>query len=135
MLDDLSVRQGRWADSPESAKVCRHCLVSFFTIECAQSIPKFIESFKDQILMSDVALPVSKFATFNEFFYRYATAKYTMVVYHRRHATQEADAVCPACGTPRQPRGARVCSGLPHDCLCDGGQRQSVLDKGDYYST
>lgn len=44
----------------------------------AQSIPKFVESFKDQILMSDVALPISEFKTFNEFFYRYAP-----------HATQQ----------------------------------------------
>ena len=82
MLEDLSARQGRWADSPESAKVSplfftyqwSHVCVSVGASLPPQAIPKFIEGFKDQILMSDVALPISKFETFNQFFYRCVAA-------------------------------------------------------------
>ncbi|KAF8646803.1 hypothetical protein HU200_065601 [Digitaria exilis] len=54
LLKNLSEKQGKKMNSPESAK----------------DIPKFLELFKDQINMDEVKDPVESFKTFNEFFIR-----------------------------------------------------------------
>ncbi|KAL8061046.1 hypothetical protein ABFX02_02G063200 [Erythranthe guttata] len=54
LLQSISEKQGRKMDTAESAK----------------NIPKFIESFKDQLNMSEVKYPLENFKTFNEFFIR-----------------------------------------------------------------
>ncbi|WVZ67337.1 hypothetical protein U9M48_016428 [Paspalum notatum var. saurae] len=54
LLKDLSEKQGKKMNSPESAK----------------DIPKFLELFKDQINMDEVKDPIESFKTFNEFFIR-----------------------------------------------------------------
>lgn len=54
LLKNLSEKQGKKMNSPESAK----------------DIPKFLESFKDQINMDEVKDPIESFKTFNEFFIR-----------------------------------------------------------------
>ncbi|XP_072953356.1 phosphatidylserine decarboxylase proenzyme 2-like [Typha angustifolia] len=54
LLQNISEKQGRQMNSPESAK----------------DIPKFIEFFKDQINMDEVKYPIEYFKTFNEFFIR-----------------------------------------------------------------
>ncbi|PAN26432.1 hypothetical protein PAHAL_5G012000 [Panicum hallii] len=54
LLKNLSEKQGKKMNSPESAK----------------DIPKFLELFKDQINMDEVNGPIESFKTFNEFFIR-----------------------------------------------------------------
>jgi len=54
LLKNLSEKQGKKMNSPESAK----------------DIPKFLELFKDQINMDEVNDPIESFKTFNEFFIR-----------------------------------------------------------------
>ncbi|KAK3163073.1 hypothetical protein QOZ80_1BG0097270 [Eleusine coracana subsp. coracana] len=54
ILKNLSEKQGKKMNSPESAK----------------DIPKFLELFKDQINMDEVKDPMESFKTFNEFFIR-----------------------------------------------------------------
>ncbi|KAL6613786.1 hypothetical protein ACP70R_036056 [Stipagrostis hirtigluma subsp. patula] len=54
LLKNLSEKQGKKMNSPESAK----------------DIPKFLELFKDQINMDEVKDPIESFKTFNEFFIR-----------------------------------------------------------------
>ncbi|KAI4299054.1 hypothetical protein L6164_032550 [Bauhinia variegata] len=54
LLQSISEKQGARMDSPESA----------------EDIPKFIESFKDQINLAEVKYPLEHFKTFNEFFIR-----------------------------------------------------------------
>ncbi|XP_062231642.1 phosphatidylserine decarboxylase proenzyme 2-like [Phragmites australis] len=54
LLKNLSEKQGKKMNSPESAK----------------DIPKFVELFKDQINMDEVKDPIESFKTFNEFFIR-----------------------------------------------------------------
>ncbi|PKA57125.1 phosphatidylserine decarboxylase [Apostasia shenzhenica] len=54
LLHNLSEKQGRHMNSPESAK----------------DIPKFIEFFKDQINVDEIKHPIDSFKTFNEFFIR-----------------------------------------------------------------
>ncbi|OEL35458.1 Phosphatidylserine decarboxylase proenzyme 2 [Dichanthelium oligosanthes] len=54
ILKNLSEKQGKKMNSPESAK----------------DIPKFLELFKDQINMDEVKDPIESFKTFNEFFVR-----------------------------------------------------------------
>ncbi|KAJ4950716.1 hypothetical protein NE237_027548 [Protea cynaroides] len=54
LLQSISEKQGKRMNSVESAK----------------EIPKFIEFFKDQIIMDEVKYPVEQFKTFNEFFVR-----------------------------------------------------------------
>ncbi|XP_074292959.1 phosphatidylserine decarboxylase proenzyme 2-like [Silene latifolia] len=54
VLQNLSTKQGEKMNSVESAK----------------DIPKFLESFKDQINLSEVKYPLDHFKTFNEFFIR-----------------------------------------------------------------
>ncbi|CAM0147788.1 unnamed protein product [Urochloa decumbens] len=54
ILKNLSEKQGKKMNSPDSAK----------------DIPKFLELFKDQINMDEVKDPIESFKTFNEFFIR-----------------------------------------------------------------
>ncbi|KAL6853390.1 hypothetical protein ACP4OV_019419 [Aristida adscensionis] len=54
LLKNLSEKQGKKMNSPESAK----------------DIPKFLELFKGQINMDEVKDPIESFKTFNEFFIR-----------------------------------------------------------------
>ncbi|KAG5000555.1 hypothetical protein JHK87_021627 [Glycine soja] len=54
LLQSISEKQGARMDSPESSA----------------DIPKFIESFKDQINLAEVKYPLEHFKTFNEFFIR-----------------------------------------------------------------
>eukprot|EP00257_Ricinus_communis_P020053 XP_015579203.1 phosphatidylserine decarboxylase proenzyme 2 [Ricinus communis] len=54
LLRSISEKQGRKMNSAESAK----------------QIPKFIESFKDQINLAEIKYPLEHFKTFNEFFIR-----------------------------------------------------------------
>ncbi|KAK2986935.1 hypothetical protein RJ640_009078 [Escallonia rubra] len=54
LLQSLSERQGKKMNSVESA----------------EDIPKFVEFFKDQIIMAEVKYPLEHFKTFNEFFIR-----------------------------------------------------------------
>ncbi|KAJ4748646.1 Phosphatidylserine decarboxylase proenzyme 2 [Rhynchospora pubera] len=54
LLQNLSEKQGKQMNSPESAK----------------DIPKFLEFFKDQINMDEVKYPIEHFKTFNDFFVR-----------------------------------------------------------------
>ncbi|KAK7246788.1 hypothetical protein RIF29_41658 [Crotalaria pallida] len=54
LLQNISEKQGARMDSPESSA----------------DIPKFIESFKDQINLAEVKHPLEHFKTFNEFFIR-----------------------------------------------------------------
>ncbi|CAN6458626.1 unnamed protein product [Victoria cruziana] len=54
LLQNMSEKQGRKMDSPESAK----------------DIPKFIEFFKDQINLNEIKYSLDHFKTFNEFFIR-----------------------------------------------------------------
>uniref|UniRef100_J3L822 Phosphatidylserine decarboxylase proenzyme 2 n=1 Tax=Oryza brachyantha TaxID=4533 RepID=J3L822_ORYBR len=54
LLKNLSEKQGKKMNSPESAK----------------DIPKFLELFKDQINLDEVKDPLESFKTFNEFFIR-----------------------------------------------------------------
>ncbi|KAK7328205.1 hypothetical protein VNO77_22307 [Canavalia gladiata] len=54
LLQSISEKQGAKMDSPESAA----------------DIPKFIESFKDQINLAEVKYPLEHFKTFNDFFIR-----------------------------------------------------------------
>ncbi|KAG2396290.1 hypothetical protein LR48_Vigan09g267500 [Vigna angularis] len=54
LLQSISEKQGTRMDSPESSA----------------NIPKFIESFKDQINLAEVKYPLEHFKTFNEFFIR-----------------------------------------------------------------
>ncbi|TKY45927.1 Phosphatidylserine decarboxylase proenzyme 2 [Spatholobus suberectus] len=54
LLQSISEKQGARMDSPESSA----------------DIPKFIESFKDQINLAEVKYPLEQFKTFNEFFIR-----------------------------------------------------------------
>ncbi|CAJ1963547.1 unnamed protein product [Sphenostylis stenocarpa] len=54
LLQSISEKQGARMDSPESSA----------------DIPKFIESFKDQINLAEVNYPLEHFKTFNEFFIR-----------------------------------------------------------------
>ncbi|XP_047180296.1 phosphatidylserine decarboxylase proenzyme 2-like isoform X1 [Vigna umbellata] len=54
LLQSISEKQGTRMDSPESSA----------------DIPKFIESFKDQINLAEVKYPLEHFKTFNEFFIR-----------------------------------------------------------------
>ncbi|XP_014518541.2 phosphatidylserine decarboxylase proenzyme 2 [Vigna radiata var. radiata] len=54
LLQNISEKQGARMDSPESSA----------------DIPKFIESFKDQINLAEVKYPLEQFKTFNEFFIR-----------------------------------------------------------------
>ncbi|KAK7331683.1 hypothetical protein VNO80_28420 [Phaseolus coccineus] len=54
LLQSISEKQGARMDSPESSA----------------DIPKFIESFKDQINLAEVKHPLEHFKTFNEFFIR-----------------------------------------------------------------
>ncbi|KAG1369972.1 phosphatidylserine decarboxylase proenzyme 2 [Cocos nucifera] len=54
ILRSISEKQGRWMNSPESAK----------------DIPKFIKSFEDQVKMDEIKHPIDYFKTFNEFFIR-----------------------------------------------------------------
>ncbi|KAJ1419916.1 Zinc-binding ribosomal protein [Sesbania bispinosa] len=54
LLQRISEKQGARMDSPESAA----------------DIPKFIESFKDQINLAECKYPLEHFKTFNEFFIR-----------------------------------------------------------------
>ncbi|XP_031504197.1 phosphatidylserine decarboxylase proenzyme 2-like [Nymphaea colorata] len=54
LLQNMSEKQGRKMDSPESAK----------------DIPKFVEFFKDQINLDEIKYSIDHFKTFNEFFIR-----------------------------------------------------------------
>ncbi|XP_050272640.1 phosphatidylserine decarboxylase proenzyme 2-like isoform X2 [Quercus robur] len=54
LLQSISEKQGRRMSSTESTK----------------DIPKFVESFKDQINLAEVKYPLEHFKTFNEFFIR-----------------------------------------------------------------
>ncbi|GAB2277675.1 phosphatidylserine decarboxylase [Dionaea muscipula] len=54
LLQEISEKQGRKMNSPDSAK----------------DIPQFVELFKDQINLSEVRHPLDSFKTFNEFFVR-----------------------------------------------------------------
>ncbi|XP_027932025.1 phosphatidylserine decarboxylase proenzyme 2-like isoform X1 [Vigna unguiculata] len=54
LLQSISEKQGARMDSPESSA----------------DIPRFIESFKDQINLAEVKYPLEHFKTFNEFFIR-----------------------------------------------------------------
>ncbi|XP_057429028.1 phosphatidylserine decarboxylase proenzyme 2-like [Lotus japonicus] len=54
LLQNISEKQGAQMDSPESAA----------------DIPKFIESFKDQLNLAECKYPLEHFKTFNEFFIR-----------------------------------------------------------------
>ena len=53
-LQVMSVKEGKYRDSPQSAR----------------DIIPFVESFRGQIDVSDAQLPLDQFKTFNEFFYR-----------------------------------------------------------------
>lgn len=53
-LASLSVKEGKYRDSPESAK----------------DIRPFVESFKGQIDVNEAELPLDQYQTFNQFFYR-----------------------------------------------------------------
>ncbi|KAL8166688.1 hypothetical protein V2J09_008187 [Rumex salicifolius] len=54
LLQELSEKQGKKMNSTESAR----------------NIPKFIETFRDQINLNEVKYPLNHFKTFNEFFIR-----------------------------------------------------------------
>lgn len=76
ILKNLSEKQGKKMNSPESVK----------------DIPKFLELFKDQINMDEVKEPIESFKTFNEFFIRSLKPGARPIAY----SDQDGIAICAA---------------------------------------